>query len=156
MAWMETVNACQCVVGVPWKYCGYFHRVEELLRVPYRYFKRFSGTMYCNGEKPIPCEEVLYVRSLNVPPDQDSRPVPNLMRERGHILSARGGSGLVESALTNNILGDQLDLLSADIHTYNSNREEVIRWIENGKTQEIAEMKPDQIPDPPYRPEEIP
>lgn len=156
MAWMETVNARQCVVGVPWKYCGYFHRAEELLRVPYRYFKRFTGTMYCNGEEPTPCEEVMYVRSLHVIPDQDSRPVANLMRERGHILSARGGSELIESALTNDILGDQLDLLSTDIHTYNTNREEVIRWIKDGKTEEIAELQPDQIPDPPYRPEELP
>lgn len=151
MGWMERHDARQCILGVSWKYCGYLHRAEEILRVPYRYFKRFSGTLYQDGREIGTCEETMYVRSLQAMTDYDSSPVPALMKERGYILIPEGGSGLIQSARTSDVLKAQMDLMSKDALTYVIDRPEILNWIESGKSAEIAGMAPESLPAPQLR-----
>lgn len=61
--WIQNRDAHLLVLGLPWRYCSFLHRVEWLGRAPYRYFKIFSGEMIHEGRR-APLVERLFVRNL--------------------------------------------------------------------------------------------
>lgn len=84
-----------CNVGVGFRYATYVHHVEQLLAVPYRYPKYFSGVTRCNGvERP---ETWKYnVRDLEDPAGlADLRRLEQVARSRDVVRAARVGRGEV-------------------------------------------------------------
>lgn len=150
MGWLETYNARQIVLGVPWKYCGYFHRGEEVVQIPYRYYKRFSGRLLDDGEDLGDCEETMFVRSLTALSDYDSSCVPKLMAQRNCIVKPAGGSAMVQSALTQDILKCQVDLMRADPYVYVPDPAALRDWVDDpaGKQAEIDALALEQRPAP--------
>ena len=52
MEWIEKKDAIWCAFGVPWSIgCAFFHRAEEIMRVPYRYYKKYYA--YCGTNNCI-------------------------------------------------------------------------------------------------------
>ena len=56
------------MLGCDWGACTQIHRYEELLKVPYRYFKEFKS--YADyGEGRIKEKVLMYVRNLRINPE---------------------------------------------------------------------------------------
>ena len=62
MAWLVRNKAKVMTLGVPWhESCSLYHYAEELLKVPYRYHKRFVGELRRDGVPSGTCEEVMFL-----------------------------------------------------------------------------------------------
>lgn len=92
---LRTLDARLLNVGVGFRYATFIHHVEQLLRVPYRFPKLFSGTTRVGGE--LREETWLYnVRPLELDAAYpDLRRLEVVARERGLVRSARAGRGEV-------------------------------------------------------------
>jgi aminoglycoside N3'-acetyltransferase len=67
MGMLELNRARIVVLGVSWgQGCGYLHRAEEKICVPYRYYKTFSGELLVDGRDATRCSETVFVRPLGV------------------------------------------------------------------------------------------
>ena len=145
MGWLDRVGARICVLGEPWHMaCTHFHRAEERLRVPYRYFKQFPGKMYDDGKYVKDVSPIMYVRPLNVEMDRDYTRVAPSMREKNFILSSNDEDFPLESALAPDIVTSCEELLRANPLEYVGNPDDITEWIERGKMQEMDSMKPDE------------
>lgn len=143
MEWLERRNARVCVLGLPWeKACSFFHRTEELARVPYRYYKRFPGAWVEGGRKRS-WTETMYVRTLSLPADFRWGLVSDAMRAAGRV---RLGSAplLLESALAQDITAAGLALLERDPYALLSNARALREWVRSGKAAEIAALPPEE------------
>lgn len=141
MGWFGTANARICSLGLPWhESCSFLHRAEEAVRVPYRYYKRFPGTLLDDGVPQGPCEEIMYVRSIDVFPYMDFRAVAPRMDAQGAI--AKSGNPLipVESIKARSMLDVTTDLLTDDPYAYIVNKDEVKAWVRDGKAAEMARL----------------
>ena len=145
MGWFDAVNARICVLGEPWHVaCTHFHRAEEKLRVPYRYFKRFPGALHENGAWVRDISPVMFVRPLNAPMVRDYTGVAPMMRSKGHIRRGRDDDFPMESALARNIVSACCNLLQADPLGFLSNKDEIGRWIREGRSAEILALPDDE------------
>ena len=145
LAWMGSANARLCPLGLPWKKaCSYFHRIEETLQVPYRYYKRFAGTLYHDGKEIGPCEEIKYSYSLRVPLDYDYSVVQNQLVERKKVISCKNPLILLESALTSDVDIICREIFENDLYAIVKNKEAVKHWVETGREDEIAALKPSE------------
>lgn len=145
LGWMGEVNARLCPLGLPWhEACSFFHRVEKVLQVPYRYYKRFAGVLLDDGREIGACEEVKYSWSLRVRPRWDYTIVRPRLTKAKAILS--GGNPLIplESANAKSILAACIELLSENLYAYVVNVDEVKDWVAHGKADEVAELAPDE------------
>jgi len=143
MGWFDEVDARVITLGVPWEYCGYYHRAEEYMRVPYRYFKKFHGVMRTpSGE--YPCEETMYVRSLNMPPKTDTQFIRNILSLHTDALeSVHPEVGIVSNS-ARAILSTVVEKLKMDPYCLLKNKEETKSWVAKHKEQEISAMPPEQ------------
>jgi aminoglycoside 3-N-acetyltransferase len=62
--WFERTDARFLMLGTHPTHCSYLHRMEQLVGVPYRYMKNFSGSVRHEGQELALTEE-LYVRTLD-------------------------------------------------------------------------------------------
>jgi aminoglycoside 3-N-acetyltransferase len=139
MEWLEQRNARLCVLGLPWeKACAFLHRMEEVARVPYRYYKRFPGAWVEDGQER-PWTERMYVRSLVTPARYRWETVSGALRAAGRIRSGSDGL-LLESALAGDIAATGLELLAHDPYALLTNPGTVRDWVRDGKAAEIAAL----------------
>jgi aminoglycoside N3'-acetyltransferase len=145
IAWMGEVNARFCPLGLPWHFaCSFYHRIEEVLQAPYRYYKRFAGTLLDNGQNIGNCAEVKYCYSLQVPPKFDYTNIAPIMDQSGFI--RKNGNPLIplQSATGSDIYRVTRDFLGEDLYGYVSNKEEVKAWVEKGMAEEIDALDADE------------
>jgi FkbH-like protein len=93
--YFERHNATLVMLGCGWKYCTQFHRYEELARVPYRYFKDFSGLAHLGSSEETVTAR-MYVRDLTIDPQNDFEPAVAVLRERDAIASAELWRSVIE------------------------------------------------------------
>ena len=143
IAWMGEVNARFCPLGLPWHYaCSFFHRIEEVLQIPYRYYKRFPGTLLDNGHEIGECVEVKYCYSLEVLPKFNHTKVQPIMNRMGAIRKCGNPLIPLQSSSGNEIFRATQELLGEDIYAYVTNKDEVKNWVKNGKVREMASLIP--------------
>jgi aminoglycoside 3-N-acetyltransferase len=145
IAWMGEANARFCPLGLPWHFaCSFYHRIEEVLQVPYRYYKRFAGTLLDNGQKIGNCAEVKYCYSLQVPPKFDHTKIAPIMDQSGFI--RKNGNPLIplQSATGSDIYRVTQDFLGEDLYGYVTNKEEVKAWVDKGMAEEIEALDADE------------
>jgi aminoglycoside 3-N-acetyltransferase len=147
LGFFDQVNARQVVFGAPWHLaCAYVHRCEEVARVPYRYFKRFSGEFLVNDVQQGRCEEVMYVRPFDVDPKLSYKRIRDEMARRNLVVEAIELPELgLECASSRDILDTSLRLLEADPFVFVGARDEVARWVDEGRERELARLRPDEI-----------
>ncbi len=141
LGWLCGVNARVCVLGVPWVSCSLMHHAEEILMVPYRYFKRFAGRMFEDGEEIGPCAEVMYSRSLHAVPEWDITGFGRALRADGAVKVGDNRRIPMESGLARDIHRVNEDLFREDMYCYITNGDELDAWIRNGKDDEMAGLK---------------
>jgi aminoglycoside 3-N-acetyltransferase len=141
MGWFDKVNARICVLGEPWhEACTHFHRAEEKLQVPYRYYKTFPGMLYENGSPLRAINATMYVRPLNVKLMRDYTQVAPVMDRYDLILRGSNANFPIESALARDIVKASSELLEKDPLAFVSNKAEILAWIKTTKRQEIASL----------------
>lgn len=138
--YLENVNARIVVIGLPWEIaCGFFHRMEEVAKVPYRYFKTFHGIRVEDGQESF-WSETMYVRPENCPTLFCWNRVSDQMRAKEQILSGTKGF-VLESALAQDITNTGLEMLVDDPYVIVDNVEEVREWVQYGKQAELEELR---------------
>ena len=127
--WFDKVNARIVKIGTgSWENLAYLHRVEEMARVPYRFYKTFQGT-YHNGNTSQKIEETLYVRYLEV----EIANVWDLREEEMYrqnvVMKSDAPTLKIESALALDIHRIGMELLQKDPYCFIKNKEMVKNWI---------------------------
>tara|TARA_R110001592_G_scaffold161973_1_gene394876 strand:+ start:21552 stop:22415 length:864 start_codon:yes stop_codon:yes gene_type:complete len=149
LGWMQGVNARICILGVSWEEgCSFIHRCEEKARVPYRYFKRFPGTLFDDGRKIGPCSEVLYSRPLAIMLADDWSSITDPLRASGDMLTTSNPKLHFESALSQVVYDQGMAVLEQDpyilLPTADGLRDRVRAWVKNDKKAEMAALAPEQ------------
>lgn len=88
--WFEQTDAQFLMLGTHPTHCSYLHRIEWLVGVPYRFPKRFSGTMRHEGRSFLHREE-LYVRTLDPLALNDFTVIAPALRDGGMACRSIGG-----------------------------------------------------------------
>jgi len=141
LAWMGAMNARLCPLGLPWhKCCSYFHRIEETLQVPYRYYKRFSGRLYDDGREIGPCEEIKYSYSLRVPLDYDYSVVEAQLRKQNAIINCGNTLIPMQSAVTSDVDIACQSVFKKDPYAIIKNKDAVQEWVRSGKNDEVRAL----------------
>jgi aminoglycoside N3'-acetyltransferase len=139
MGWFDKVNAKICVLGETWhQACTHFHRIEEILQVPYRYYKTFPGEVLSNGEHPKKVEPKMFVRPLGVEMVRDYTKIEPIMKKHGFILESNYADLPLEGAKAQDIVTACRELFTENPYGYICNTEEISNWI---NTEKIQEMK---------------
>jgi len=90
-----------------------FHRGEELCRVPYRYYKNFSGEAnFGSGSESI--SQKMFVRRLDLPTKHDFSPAINELKRQGKFLSIPIGMSFAEAFRTKDGLATFRAIVSND------------------------------------------
>ena len=145
MGWAEENNIRICMIGVPWhEGCSLYHRAEEKLKVPYRYYKRFKGTLMKNSEVIGPCEETLLVYPKNIPPIYNWNQIRPLLPKFGEVLTSRNALLFAESTLTKPIINATESILKNNTYGLLQNNAEIEKWVATNKDNEINQLKKDQ------------
>ena len=75
-------NARMIMLGAGWEYCTFFHHLEELSQVPYRYFKDFEGKVdYGSGQSDRSVR--MFVRDLEIAAENDFSALVDVMARQG-------------------------------------------------------------------------
>jgi aminoglycoside 3-N-acetyltransferase len=90
--YLRHVDAWLLFVGVGFAYCTFVYHVEQRLRVPYRYFKEFGGTIR-DGDRLVPARARYFVRDLEADVENWFDPLAAAMVESGAARRARLARG---------------------------------------------------------------
>lgn len=133
LGWLDTVDARVCPLGLPWHLgCSPYHHMEEMLNVPYRYFKKFSGDLYADGEIIGTVEENKFCADLDVVPIfEHARVNPHLLAT-GDIQKSANKLIPIQSAPARSIYKVTESLLGEDPYFYVKNRDEIEQWVAAG------------------------
>jgi aminoglycoside 3-N-acetyltransferase len=146
LGWMQDVNATICPLGLPWhRACSLFHRAEENLQAPYRYYKKFNGAMYDNGRYVQECSEVKFSYPLSTNIKFDYSIATSVLTKNYPIKSSSDSRIMFQSAQAQDIVEACEKLLSEDIYAYVVNRNDAIDWVENKKEEEVSHLSLDEI-----------
>ena len=141
MSWLIENKAKIMVLGVDWHLsCSILHHAEEVLRVPYRYFKRFSGKLYFKGNYVSECEEVMYCRPKNLEPVWNHKQIEKGLRTKNKILSVENSIFPLEATDISSYVNETYDILHDNPYAYIKNVEEIKYWVKNIKEKEIKSM----------------
>ena len=141
MSWLIENEAKIMVLGIDWHLsCSILHHAEEVLKVPYRYFKRFSGKLYSEGRYVSECEEIMYCRPKNIEPLWDHKQITKRLRNKKKILSAENPILPLEATSISSYVNETYDILYDNPYAYIKNVEEIKYWVNNIKNDEIKSM----------------
>lgn len=139
MGWMETRNARLCTLGLPWeKSISFVHRCEQVANVPYRYLKKFSGTLYDNNVELGLCTEVFFTRPMTYHIEEDWSPVFDRMETRRQIKRAENAEIPFASVLAGDVGIASEEALVNDPYALVGNSAELQNWVENERDAELA------------------
>jgi FkbH-like protein len=134
----ERENATLAMLACGWKYCTQFHRCEERARVPYRYFKEFTGTADF-GAGAAPAQAQMYVRDLAADPVNDFMPAVEQLRKEGHIRTMPLWRGEIETVKVVELTRVLMAMLKTDGLAFVANASAVAHRL---KAQRAAASQP--------------
>ena len=139
--WLQKKNALWIAMGVDWSQgCAFFHRSEEFMKVPYRYFKKYKGEIF-NREKKIGlCEETKFSYSLKVKPVFDFYTWIKWLYDTKEVRKSSNNKFILESVNVNFILEAGKSFLTHDPYGLVKNKLEVKNWVKNDKLNEINNL----------------
>lgn len=141
MEWIEKKDAIWCAFGVPWSIgCAFFHRAEEIMRVPYRYYKKYNGKCFNNKKFLGEISEVKYSYSKKIKPIFNFEAWPKYLYQTGKVKQSKTKYLFIETASAKTILQAALNFFSDDMYAFIKNKKEVNAWVENGKNKEIENL----------------
>ena len=139
-------NARFVSLGLPWrKSFAYYHLAEVRMAVPYRYPKRFPGSLLRAGVAVGPCEEVIAVRPQHKVPSWTYDQIATNLELAG-LIRRSGESDLL---LTSAKVGDALDAVCERIAddpyalVAEQDKDDLRTWVRKQRAAEIAAMAPE-------------
>ena len=135
----ERHNAILVMLGCGWKYCTQFHRYEETARVPYRYFKEFSGQARLEQTEGSVTARML-VRDLVIDPENDFSSAIAALRSQGAIATQTLWRGEIEAAPVAALAAVCTEQLAKDPFAYVKNAPEI--EFKLAKKKEAATVPP--------------
>lgn len=120
--YFERENARVVMLGCGWTRCTLFHRYEEKGDVPYRYFKEFHGERIGADGVQEPASAKMYVRDLELAPQNDFMPAVGRLDEAKKIARISLWRGTVEACSAVDIAKTCMELLEGDRLSFLSNR----------------------------------
>ena len=112
--------------------------------VPYRYFKRFSGKMYDNGNFIGDCEEVMYCKSLKFTPIWQYENIFTELRSNNFIISISDSMIPIEASYAQDYLSVTNQMIDENPYAYVKNALAVKNWVNNFKQLEMDSLSPDE------------
>lgn len=141
MSLLAERNGRFVIIGEVWhESCSYYHHAEELIGVPYRYYKCFQGELYEDGFKIGNCQEVMFVKSLRAQID-DLYVGPEEELKKRNLVKQSDAPFTVESALIGDITNVTCELLTDDPFMFIQNEQTVRRLIATGMRSEIESLE---------------
>lgn len=122
----DRVDAHLIMLGCGWEYATQWHRYEENVAVPYRYFKTFEGQAdFGDGQGTHSVTSRMYVRDLAIDPINVIEPVIARLRPKGGIAVTELWRGQVE-VMTAGVLAEAcLTMLAEDIFAMVADRNRI-------------------------------
>ena len=140
LGYMSKKNARICTLGLPWNLsCAYLHSYEERYHVPWRYFKKFEGSMYSDGTKIGTCKEIKYCSPKNGILHYDFFPLIKKIKRSNSFKKNTNNEFTFES-----VEAKCLDKIGKIFFSKNpwmivKNKKEVKKWIKREKIIEYFE-----------------
>ncbi len=107
------VDAILLLLGVSLMAASILHYAEERAAVPYRYWKNFDGP-YVRDGKPSHEQYRMFVRDLELDPQNDVAPLEMELRAAGRLRREGVGSGWVEACRCRDYMSAAIDGLRRD------------------------------------------
>lgn len=142
VAWLAGQQARAIGVGITDKNYGWVlvHLAEQMAKVPYRYFKKFVGEFYVDGVFKEPCEEVSYVRPLQVQLGADYLHLTERLIEQKDLWINESAVFPLRAVQCETVLETSLDFLGNDPFSFIPDPDQAKRWIADSREQEIAAL----------------
>lgn len=135
--YLSKKNARICTLGLPWnKGCAYLHRFEEIYKVPWRYYKIYSGYLIDQNLK-IKCREKKYSAPINGLLKYDFKPFIEGIQKSKSYKKTNNKQFALESVKANCI--DKIGhlLFSKNPWIIVKNKKKIKHWIKKHKNKEI-------------------
>ena len=134
-------NARICNLGLDWNHgCSYLHRYEELLNVPWRYFKKFQFKMYRNSKFLGICEEVKFCSPEKGLLKYDYKKFIPLIERQKSFLKFNSNLFKFESIKANDIDKISKPFFRSRPFDIVINKKEVKNWIKHKKKDEVKKI----------------
>jgi len=105
------INAIGLLLGISIKSFSLIHLAEEQIGVPYRYFKRFSGTY---GPNNLNKTYSMYVRDEKLNPQIKIEKIAKILQQEGFIKSSTIGNAEISLFKANNFISIAKRMLKQD------------------------------------------
>lgn len=140
--WLEKKNARWVTINLEWFVgCAFYHRSEELAKVPYRYYLNYYGKLMNNGKFIKNIKEKKYSYSLKMRPKFNFKLWPKSFI-RGDTAEIFYNEGIkLRSALTKTITKRCLKFFKDDPYGSVINKDQVKKWVKNDKKKEIQNLE---------------
>ncbi len=102
------------LLGADVRYTSIIHYAEQRMKVPYRYWKDFTGEVRLAGRPPQVRTYPMYARDLDLDPEVSSAPVQKLLEERGLWASTPLNYGRVAACRLREFVSAAEELLGRD------------------------------------------
>jgi aminoglycoside 3-N-acetyltransferase len=112
---LHKLNGKIVFLGAPFLSCTYLHYIEQKLNVPYRYLKKFTGTIKTNN-KPQKNTCTFFVRKLDKNVELDTTKLEKHLLENKMMKKVNIGNGIILSVKANDLFMEVKNLLKKDIN----------------------------------------
>jgi len=110
------------LLGADVRFTSLVHYPEQRMKVPYRYWKEFTGEVRLIGKPPEVRAYRMFARDLTINPDVNCAPVRKLLLERGLWSSVSLNYGKVEACRFRDFVAAEEELLAKDPWVLVTNR----------------------------------
>jgi len=110
------------LLGADVRFTSLVHYPEQRMKVPYRYWKEFTGQVRLIGKPPETRTYRMFARDMMIDPQVNCAPVRDLLQARGLWSSVRLNYGKVESCRFRDFVAVEEELLAKDPWALVTNR----------------------------------
>ncbi len=143
---MKEEDADIMMLGSSWEKCTFFHHIEQIADVPYRYPKRFAGIAnFGAGETPVETE--MQVRRLDMAADNLFDPIVEALKDMKLIRTTNLGRGVISVASARDIFNVGTNLLKKDPLALIADREAYIKARESTRVALLSSANLDTFAD---------
>lgn len=135
--WLEKKNARWIAINLKWSEgCAFYHRSEELAKVPYRYYKNYYGKLLNNGKFIRNIKEKKYSYSLKAIPKFDLSLWAKSFKKEDTLEFFYNDGIKLRSALTKIITKRCVEFFNNDPYGSIINKHQVKKWVKDEKIKE--------------------
>jgi len=109
-------NAKIIFLGASVQSMTFLHYIEQMHEVPYRFIKKFSGTII-DGKKKYSASCTFYARYLSKNIETDTTKLEGVLRKKKLLREARVGGGVIRATKARDCFREGMRMLDNDIYS---------------------------------------